>query len=316
MNRMKKYFTLMLALLLCLTALWGCGKDEPQQPNEDKTPTDQTQTDDTQEPDALSDEIVCSNGSRTLRFQRNEKGTWSWKDDTDFPLDNSYVETLLTTIEEMLALQPITTDKTLKKLGLEEDDTDKYVTVSDEKGQSVTWYLGKTAENGSQYVRRADDETFAIYLAPADLSAQVNRSIYAMMVLPQLPTIDAEKITAITIQSGETIHELRSSTGDTWYDGAVNVTSKVKALLEPLAQPEVTACVDFKPSKGAPAICGLSKSSPVLTVEFADQFDTPTTFTLTVGNPRGEGYCVTINDDSTIYLMPAPLVDAVQAFVQ
>ena len=38
--------------------------------------------------------LVCSNGSTTLRFSREEDGHWLWADDKTFPLDESYALTL------------------------------------------------------------------------------------------------------------------------------------------------------------------------------------------------------------------------------
>ena len=62
MHTMKKYLALALALLLCLSVLWGCGKKDPQPGTDDQTP----QTDDTNpEGDpvvTLSDTLECCDG--------------------------------------------------------------------------------------------------------------------------------------------------------------------------------------------------------------------------------------------------------------
>ena len=43
-----------------------------------------------QEEAAVPVRLVCSNGSTTLRFSREEDGHWLWADDKTFPLDESY----------------------------------------------------------------------------------------------------------------------------------------------------------------------------------------------------------------------------------
>ena len=80
-----------LLLALMLLALAGCGqKEQPTQPENPDVP---------QEEAAAPVRLVCSNGSTTLRFSREENGRWLWADDKTFPLDESYVLTLLETVQ-------------------------------------------------------------------------------------------------------------------------------------------------------------------------------------------------------------------------
>lgn len=314
MRHMKKYILLLLALALCLLALWGCGEKAPdeQQPDE----SDPQQSEEIKEPTILSDVVECSDGNRTLRFQRNEKGEWEWKDDTDFPLDTSYVKALLTTVEEMLALQPIETDKTLEDLDLDDDESKKYVTASNEKGETITWYLGKKDDNGCYYMRLANDQSGTVYLSPAGLGEQIGRSIYDMMVLPQLPAIKEEDILSITLHAGDITQQLNRNSEGRWFSALNNVTPKVRALASLLSGDSLLSCADFKPSKGAPAICGLDPAAAVITIEYEDLVDVAHTLTLSVGKAYGEGYYVTIDEDTTIYLMDAATAKAILSFVQ
>ena len=309
MKHVYKYL-LMLALALSLCVLWGCGEKAPAPGQPDDT-QQQPDTGDTQteQPAALSDVIECCDGDITLRFIRTEDGTWAWKDDRDFPLDNTYAQHLLRSVEEMLAAQPITTDKSMEDLGLDEEE--KYVTASDETGKTVTWYLGKKDDAGRYYMRRADDETNAVYLSPADLSAQISRSIYDMMLLPQLNSIPIESIHSVVIERGEQRLEMRPSSQGVLTGG----TADVQPLLDLLAQPTLSRCVDYRPSKGAAAICGLDPAEAVLTVEYVNNLQAESIFTLSIGSKRNDSYCVCVNDDTTIYLMNAAAVEAVLAFV-
>ena len=78
-----------LLLALMLLALAGCGqKEQLTQPENPDVP---------QEEAAAPVRLVCSNGSTTLRFSREEDGHWLWADDKTFPLDESYALTLLET---------------------------------------------------------------------------------------------------------------------------------------------------------------------------------------------------------------------------
>lgn len=314
MNRMKKYFILVLGLLLCLTALWGCGKDEtPQESGEEAPQTDAGQ------PEAdpvvtLSDTLECSDGERVLRFIRNEDGSWSWRDDAEFPLDNTYVTELLTTVSAMLEMTPISTEEGLEDLGLDRED--KYLTASNEAGETSLWYLGKKHESGRYYALIAGDETETVYLAPAELTDQLSRSIYDMMLLPELPAIPAESVRGITLHfSGET-HELRQDSAGNWLAGQTNVTYKVGLLLDQLAQLRLAACLDFKPSSGALPLCGLDPYAIRVEITYVNTVEAEQTFVLTVGSARGEHHCVTVNEDSTVYLMESAAVKPLLSLMQ
>lgn len=89
-----------LLLALMLLALAGCGqKEQPTQPENPDVP---------QEEETVPVRLVCSNGSTTLRFSREENGHWLWADDKTFPLDESYALTLLETVQGIEHLPPVT----------------------------------------------------------------------------------------------------------------------------------------------------------------------------------------------------------------
>ncbi len=315
MRTMKKYLALALALLLCLSALWGCGKKDPQSEDEDQTP----QTDETlPEGDpvvTLSDTLECCDGERTLRFIRNEDGSWSWRDDLDFPLDNTYVSQLLTTVSAMQNMETVSIgEDDDEDLGL--DDESKYVSASNEKGETVTWYLGDKNSEGRYYARIAGDENYIIYLAPAELTEQISRSIYDMMLLPQLPAIAPDRIRSITIDIPAGTFRLQQDSEGRWFAGDTNVTQKAEMFIASLAQPTLVSCLDYKPSSGALPLCGLEPYAARVTVSYLNTVDTEQDFVLTAGSARGEYYCVTIGEDPTIYLMDAAAVKPLLAFTQ
>ena len=174
-----------LLLALMLLALAGCGqKEQPTQPENPDVP---------QEEETVPVRLVCSNGSTTLRFSREEDGHWLWADDKTFPLDESYALTLLETVQGIESLPPVTTAAQLADYGLE--SSAKYVTLTDSQDTSVTYRLGSESD-GSVYVYREGAEA-TVYAVP-DLLGQIGRSIYDMMALPELPQLTAENVTSLT----------------------------------------------------------------------------------------------------------------------
>lgn len=286
---MKRYqIALLLALVMLLTLVTGCGK---KQKTVEEEPTAQPQVQ--EDPDTM----MCNNGKTTLRFHK-EDDKWFWADDTDFPLDQTYVQNLLDTVQSLRELTPITPMKELSEYGLE--GAKAYVMLSSKDGEESCIYLGKEADNG--YYMFDGTEENGVYIAPATLMEQISRSIYDMALLPTLPQLTMENMTALDLVVGDKEWHLTVKDG-TWYDGGADVTEKMTAVTEALSHLAVSSCVDFRPASGAAGICGLTKNATVLTVSYGDK-----TFTLTLGVKRNDsGYYATVNDDTTIYLLPTEL---------
>ena len=278
-----------LLLALMLLALAGCGQKEDHPQPEDPNVT--------QEEEAVPVHLVCSNGCITLRFSL-EEGHWLWADDKTFPLDESYALTLLETVQGIEHLPPVTNSAQLADYGLESPT--KYVTVTDSQDTSVTYRLGSESD-GSVYVYREGAEA-TVYAVP-DLLGQIGRSIYDMMALPELPQLTAENVQSLTVAAGDVSFTLTPAEGAWTADGR-DVTDQLADLTAWLGDMHLAACVDWRPSAGAAALCGLDQPGAVLTAEYTHN-GVQHSFTLTVGGQRGAGYCVTVSDDDTVYLMSA-----------
>ena len=162
------------------------------------------------------------------------------------------------------------------------------------------------------YVYREGAEA-TVYAVP-DLLGQIGRSIYDMMALPELPQLTAENVTSLTVTAGESTLTLTPAEG-VWTADGRDVTDQLADLTAWLGDMHLAACVDWRPSAGAAALCGLDQPGAVLTAEYTHN-GVQHSFTLTVGGQRGAGYCVTVSDDDTIYLMSAEALAPLLALAQ
>lgn len=287
---MKRYWmAALLALVMMAALLSGCGGKE-QEGTDEVTVQPQVQED----PDML----VCCNGSTTLRF-RKDGDKWVWIEDTDFPLDQSYVQELLDTLLGLRELTPVTPAKPLSEYGLEAAKA--YIMLRSPSGEESYLYLGDTTDEGC-YLFDGTEEN-GVYLAPSSLMEQISRSIYDMALLPTLPRLTMDSITALDTVYGEKEQHFTVKDG-AWYSALTDVTEKMTAVTEALSQLELASCADYRPSSGAARICGLTTDAAVLTVSYSEG----KTLTLTIGWYRsGNGYFATVNEDTTIYYLSAEL---------
>ena len=298
MKRFKRLLALLLTVLL-LGTLFGCGKKEETVPED----TQELQEDLTEL--AASGTMCYSNGSVTLHFTCDENGKWFWRDDPEFPLDQSYILALRETVRGMAAAAPVTDAGDPASHGL--DSQDKYLTTTNEKGESLTFYFGDKADDGTYYMSRSDAPE-QVYMAPAALTDQLDISIFNMMMLPELPRIDPKRAHTVTVSGpGEMTFTLTRGADGKW-GGAPEAEAYAEALLQEVTAMTVDSVLDYQPSDGVAELCGLDVPAAVLTIGYVNTVEVESSFTMTVGADRDGRRCVLIGEDTTIYLMNSELL--------
>jgi hypothetical protein len=251
--------------------------------------------------------LSYSDGSITLRFTRGEDGSWKWADETKFPLDGTYPDHVVATAKSLpvLATIPLTEEAPLSTYGL--DNATVYLSYTTANGE-VKLTLGNQDGDGNYYVSRSDDEA-NVYLTDNALRQELSIPIERMMALPALPAMTEANIRSVSIigSSGNavTFDVAAQEKGTVWtVDGAeVTDRAEVTAFEAELAAYSMDACLDYAPSDTAYALCGLGSPTTVLTVTYVNTVNVETTFTMTIGNQRGENYCAVMSNDATIYLI-------------
>ncbi len=299
MKKYRRISLLALCLILLLSTFVGCGGKTNQE-----TAADNPTGENAASPITVSDTLSYSNGSTTLHFTYDESGNWHWRDDPAFPLDQSYILSILDTVKTMAAAQPIPDATDPAAYGL--DAKDKYLTTTGKNGEKVTFYFGSTAESGAYYMMR-DDVEGKIYEAPVVLTEQLNRVIFDMMILPKFPQLTAENVHSIAVQGANGVSfTLEKQADNTWRSGDATVDSQiVLSLLTEMASMHVQSAIDYRPSAGVTGLCGLDAPAAVLSVAYVNTVGVDNTMTLRIGGVRGEGHYALIGEDTTIYLIPS-----------
>ncbi len=318
MKRLMKWAVFALLLVFCVSSLWGCGKSKKETPPPDGT-TDVPDLDhDTGETvvqtTVVPESVVFNSGDLTLRFVKNDQDKWVWKEDSTFPLQQSCVTDILTAAQEILASTPLDAAAAAGDHGFE--SSNDYLTVTNAKGGSTTFYLGNLTADGRYYVRCGTD-TETVYLSSPSLTQLLGRTIYDMAVLPELPALELKNLRSITVtdSDGKAV-KVHADEGGKWVnENGVSVTMKINAVEKALPALVIRSCVDYNPSSGAAAICGLQPAEATVTMEYANTVGTVNTLALAIGHARGDGYLVLVNEDTTIYQMDAAPVNALLAML-
>ena len=257
-------------------------------------------------------------GSATLSFSIQEDGTWVWDDDTEFPLDDSTIESMMELLSDLTPQQVLSDPESLESYELDAPSASISAVKVDQSTVSVTF--GKATTDGTSRYAMMNDDASTIYIFADTLYQALQTPIYDMMTLPELPELLESSISSISIQGpGEDAQPLllaAQHTDDgatTWLSGGEDVTdnASVQALLEDLGQMQIARCVDYRPSDEAASICGFDAPDALVQVTYTPEDGSESVWTLTVGTtePGGTGRYARIGADTTIYLLETALLD-------
>ena len=257
-------------------------------------------------------------GSATLSFSIQEDGTWVWDDDTEFPLDDSTIESMMDLLSDLTPQQVLSDPESLESYELDAPSASISAVKVDQSTVSVTF--GKATTDGTSRYAMMNDDASTIYIFADTLYQALQTPIYDMMTLPELPELPESSISSISIQGpGEDAQPLllaAQHTDDgatTWLSGGEDVTdnASVQALLEDLGQMQIARCVDYRPSEEAASICGFDDPDALVQVTYTPEGGSESVLTLTVGNPEpaGTGRYARVGADTTIYLLETALLD-------
>ena len=285
-----------------------------------------TETQDKEEdPQAVNPFIALTyyNGETTLSFQRAENGAWIWNNDTDFPLDTTTLDAILEILNNWSPQQTITDEAVIADSGVGAHIGT--LKASTETG-ALNLVFGKTTTDGnSRYVQLNEDDK-TVYIIDDGLYKLMQRPIYDMHILPELPVLTEEIIQSVIIR-GATAEDgtlgLSTSltaqrpegelTGEaSWRSGGGNVSSIkiVRDLLEDMTSITLDRCILYRPSAEAETICGFDAPT-MLYVAYVTEEGENAMLEMQIGAPLpdGSGRYVRLAGSSTIYDLPTATLD-------
>ncbi|WP_295580207.1 DUF4340 domain-containing protein [uncultured Oscillibacter sp.] len=267
--------------------------------------------------------LSYSNGSASLSFSLDEAGKWIWDDDPDFPLDDTVLTAIASTLAGLTPQQALSNPEAPESYQL--DDPTAAITATAPDGSTVSISFGKSTTDGQSYYAMMNGDSSAIYIFDGTLLGYLQTPIYDMMQLPELPELTEETLLSITIRGAASaegapgtltvLTAQRPEDGGadtTWRCDGANVTDDptVQALLEDFTQLTIAKCVDYRPSAEAAAICGFDAPAAQVAVAYRSGGGEQTlSLAIGVPLPDGSGRYARVGEDTTIYLLETALLD-------
>lgn len=237
-------------------------------------------------------------GSATLSFSIQEDGTWVWDDDTEFPLDDSTIESMMDLLSDLTPQQVLSDPESLESYELDAPSASHFR----RQGRSVHGVCHLRQGHHRRHQPLCHDERRCLHhlhlcrhplSGPADAHLRYDDSAGAagtagILHLQHFHSGPGEDAQPLLLAAQHT-----DDGATTWLSGGEDVTdnASVQALLEDLAQMQIARCVDYRPSDEAASICGFDAPDALVQVTYTPEDGSESIWTLTVGTtePGGTG---------------------------
>ena len=235
----------------------------------------------------------------TLSFSKTDN-VWQVADDAAFPLRQSDIELLCSTVDGLTAVRQLEGGEDLAAYGF---DAPAYtVTLGNAEGEELTILIGGAASNGDYYAMRGDGEM--VYTISSSLPTLLAKQLLDLYELPAIPlsggTIDSLSLTSTLegLDPSDGVESLAES----------EMGDELRTAWSSMA---FASCYAYQPDAATASQCGFDAPSLSLSVRYAE--GSGTEITLGAQTETG-GYYARLGDGGDIFILSAdvaePLISA------
>lgn len=313
MTRGKKLISLLAALIVLVGAIFAVTRLVP---DEDAIMEEATFSIFTLETTDAA-ELTWSYGDETLTFE-NIDSSWVYTADSSFPLDSSYLDSMLSTLSDVTATKTIETPDDLSQYGLE----DPVCTVSITTDAVTSFQIGdETSMGGERYLSLGDGNVYLVDDSILDSFAYGLYDIVQKESIPSMTDLTAFRVESETQNLSIEYLEDSGLAYNNWYvwflrDGESYVTLDTE--LTDTFVGEITGlawneCVNYSADETALAEYGLDAPPVTVTIDYvetSDEQEAESIFMLEIGGYTGSSYYARLAGSQMVYLIDASIGDA------
>ena len=301
MKRSKKLIALLLVLVLLIGAVVAV------QSGNSETDTDETEAADTGTVvytlDADDVTALSWDYSEYVAFENGSDG-WVYTEDEAFPLDKTYIETMLSALRQVTSYKTIENPADLDQYGLAVPVCAIHVTTNTVQTLKIG---SESALGGQRYFSTGDGN---VYLVDENLLSSFSYGLYDVLALETIP--EMTEVSGFTVTTPERTLAITREEGSgkaysdsyVWFADDVTLdTELTDALIARITGLAWNTCVDYAAEDLA--AYGLAEPAASVTVEHAGG-----TFTLEIGSNTDDGCYVRLTDSNMVYLVDSTVHDS------
>ena len=216
---------------------------------------------------------------KEVTFEK-EGDSWVKSDETDFPVDQDKIDTLVSSMNSIKAERTLENVEDASEYEL--DQPENTITVTTEDGETTVIRLGMENDSTSQEYIDLNEDSSTVYVVSNSTFSSFKGTLYDFAKSGVFPTVDSSTVSKISVEGKDSSYVVEKDENDFWNitgDGETEKADSAKAtsLASTLSSVAYASFVNYNCAEDELSQYGLDKPYAEITVDYQEEVEKEST---------------------------------------
>ena len=216
---------------------------------------------------------------KEVTFEK-EGDSWVKSDETDFPVDQDKIDTLVSSMNSIKAERTLENVEDASEYEL--DQPENTITVTTEDGETTVIQLGMENDSTSQEYIDLNEDSSTVYVVSNSTFSSFEGTLYDFAKSGVFPTVDSSTVSKISVDGKDSSYVVEKDESNFWNitgDGETEKADSAKAtsLASALSSMAYASYVNYNCAEDELSQYGLDKPYAEITVDYQEEVEKEST---------------------------------------
>ena len=216
---------------------------------------------------------------KEVTFEK-EGNSWVKSDETDFPVDQDKIDTLVSSMNSIKAERTLENVEDASEYEL--DQPENTITVTTEDGKTTVIQLGMENDSTSQEYIDLNEDSSTVYVVSNSTFSSFEGTLYDFAKSGVFPTVDSSTVSKVSVEGKDSSYVVEKDENNFWNitgDGETEKADSAKAtsLASALSSMAYASYVNYNCAEDELSQYGLDKPYAEITVDYQEEVEKEST---------------------------------------
>ena len=216
---------------------------------------------------------------KEVTFEK-EGDSWVKSDETDFPVDQDKIDTLVSSMNSIKAERTLENVEDASEYEL--DQPENTITVTTEDGETTVIRLGMENDSTSQEYIDLNEDSSTVYVVSNSTFSSFKGTLYDFAKSGVFPTVDSSTVSKVSVEGKDSSYVVEKDENNFWNitdDGETEKADSAKAtsLASALSSMAYASYVNYNCAEDELSQYGLDKPYAEITVDYQEEVEKEST---------------------------------------